>query len=116
MCDIDGCISGSPEQFNTILSALKAAGHHVNIVSGDNPKSPSGPTFASKVAYLQSVGVTDCWDQLVVVTGDIPAAKAKWCKENNVQIAFDNSIPNAKAMIGVGVPLVVVPWATREKT
>lgn len=113
--DVDGTISADPSGFCDLMCALKADGNRVYVVSGDSPDSPSGPTWQSKADYLNKIGVTQCWDQLVVVSGDIPAQKALWCQQHHVDVAIDNSIPNAKALVAAGIHLVLVPWATRQK-
>ena len=115
MIDVDGTISADPDAVGEVMRALKSGGCYVAIVTGSNPDSPSGPTWQSKVEYLKSVGVTDCWDDLVVVSGDIPAQKAAWFQQNKIDAAIDNNVLNAKAILKAGVPLVLVPWATREK-
>jgi len=115
MIDIDQTISADPPALCDLMCALKADGNRVYIVSGNSPNSVSGNTWQEKCDYLNKVGVTQCWDQLVVVSGDIPAQKALWCQEHGIDVAIDNSIPNAKAMIAAGTPLVLVPWATRQK-
>ena len=116
MIDADGTITADVPGFCDLMCALRADGNRVVIVSGSNPDSPTGPTWQSKVAYLQSVGITQCWDELVVVSGDIPAQKALWCQQNNVDVAIDNSKPNANALVAAGLPLVLVPWATRSNS
>ncbi len=113
LIDIDGSISSDPPAFCDLMCALKADGNRVYVVSGSSPDSPSGPTWADKAAYLNKVGVTQCWDQLVVVSGDIPAQKALWCQQHGIDVAIDNDKNNAQAMIQAGVALVLVPWATR---
>jgi hypothetical protein len=115
LVDIDGTISADPSGLCDLMCALKASGENtIYIVSGNGATSTSGNTWQEKCDYLQSVGVTKCWDSLTVVGGDIPAAKAQFCKDHNVDVAIDNSKPNAKAMIAAGVSLVLVPWATRS--
>ena len=114
MVDIDGTISAAPQQFRDILGSLQNAGYHIVIVSGTNPNSPSGPTWDTKVAYLKDIGFTTNWDELVVVSGDLPQAKALWCQQNNCTVAIDNDKQNAQALVNAGVALVLVPWATRE--
>lgn len=114
LVDVDGSISSDPPGFCDLMCALKANGNHVFIVTGSNPDSPSGGTWASKIAYLEKVGVTQCWDTLTVVSGDVPAQKALWCQENKIDVAIDNDKRNAQAMIQAGVQLVLVPWASRE--
>ena len=113
MFDIDGTIDANPHHFCRIMCALKAQGDHVSVVSGSGNNPPSGNTFQDKCNYLCSLGVTECWDDLTVISGDIPAGKAKWAQENGCSVAFDNSKANAKALLAAGVPLVLVPWATR---
>ena len=116
MVDIDGTVSDYPHLLCEVLCSMKAAGDvYVAIVSGASPNSPSGGTWADKAAYLNAQDFTKCWDELVVVSGDVPALKAKWCMDHSVSMAIDNSIPNAKALTDEGVPLVLVPWKSRTK-
>lgn len=111
--DIDGTISADPSAFCDLMCALKAGGNIVCILTGTGKGGPSGATMQSKLDYLQSVGVTKCWDNIALVTGDIPMQKALWCQQHNVDVVIDNDKDNAKALIAAGIPLVLVPWATR---
>lgn len=113
-CDIDGVISSAPEQMQTIMAGLRKEGHYVAVISACEPgnPSPSGNTWASKCAFLQSVNFT-AWDELVTVEGDVPALKSQWCKDHAVQIFCDNDKRNAKAAVAAGIPLVLVPWESR---
>lgn len=113
-CDIDGVISSAPEQMQTIMSGLRADGHYVAVISAaEGDPSPSGNTWDSKCQFLQSVGFT-AWDELVTVTGDVPALKAQWCSDHAVQIFCDNNKANARAAVKAGIPLVLVPWESRQ--
>jgi uncharacterized HAD superfamily protein len=114
MIDIDGTIAAAPAIYCDLMCALKADGNRVYILSGNGNNGPSGNTWQEKCDYLNKVGVTQCWDSLTVVTGDIPAQKALWCQEHKVDVAIDNDKNNSKALIAAGVPLVLVPWATRS--
>jgi hypothetical protein len=114
-CDIDGVISAAPEQMQTILEGLRNDGHYIAIISAcENDPSPSGNTWQSKYEFLTSVGVT-AWDELVTVTGDIPKMKAQWNSDHAVQIFIDNNVQNAKASVKAGIPLVLVPWESKQK-
>ena len=114
MFDIDGTIDADPHHFCRIMCALKAqGGNTIHVVSGSGNNPDSGNTWQEKANYLSSLGVTECWDTLTVVSGDVPTAKAKFCSDNGVSVAFDNSKANAKAILAAGTPLVLVPWATR---
>ena len=50
---------------------------------------------------------------MVLVSGDIPTQKALVCQEMHIDVVIDNDKQNAQAIIAAGVPLVLVPWATR---
>ena len=115
--DIDGTLNAAPAQFVGLLSAIKAAGYRVSILTGaaDNPITQS--TFNDKSNFLNEMGLGQCWDDMTVLSsmGDLAQTKAKWCSDNSVDVLIDNSIPNAKAAVANGIPLVLVPWASRVK-
>lgn len=111
--DIDGTVDAAPHQFERLLSALRAAGHYVIMLSGSGNHPPSGNSYKTKCNYLSGLGLAECWDELVIVTGDVAQLKAQWCQDNNIHVLIDNSKSNAEAASKAGVALVLVPWATR---
>lgn len=110
--DLDGTISAYPTEMCDLMCALKSTGYTVVILSGSGDDPKSGNTFEDKCDLLKTLGVTQCWDTMVVVGGDIAALKAQWCKENNVSIMIDNNLANCKAALKSGVTLALVPWAS----
>ncbi len=79
----------------SLMSALKAAGHTVVILTGCSAKKPTQQDVDEKTQYLQSLGLGSAWDEIVVF-GDPPhKAKAKWIKKNKVDLLVENSAENA---------------------
>lgn len=113
--DIDGNVDAAPTQMQGIMTALKAAGWTVEILSGVTGVATQAD-FENKSNYLNSLGCGQCWDHMTVVshpTGDVAGAKAQWLSEHGADVFIDNSKSNAKQAIKAGVPLVLVPWASR---
>lgn len=106
--DIDGTIDADPVSFESLMSALTAAGHRVVILTGCSSKKPGPRDLADKRRYLNSIGVGHCYDE-VVVFGDPPhKAKAKWLKKHNADILIDNSVKNAQ--LAASFCTVLMPW------
>ena len=106
--DIDGTTDLDPSVFASLMSALKAAGHNVVILTGCSEKKPTQQDLDEKAQYLKSIGQGSCWDELVVF-GDPPhKAKAKWVKKNHVDLLIDNSAENAD--LAAKHCVVLVPW------
>jgi len=110
--DIDGTLDTNKVDMASLLSALHSAGHRISIVTGSSSPIPGKQDVADKMDYLRSLGMDDYWDTLVVI-GDPPhAAKAEWCKKNNVDMLFDNSVQNAK--LASKYTLVMLPWNSKQ--
>jgi acid phosphatase class B len=115
--DLDNTIDATPKQFQSLMSSLVATGQTVVVVTGTSDPAPTQAIWDAKYSYLKSLGCANCWSQLVVIAhgdGDVSEDKAKWCKDNGVDILIDNSKDNARAAVDAGVDLVLVPWATRS--
>lgn len=116
--DQDGTILSAPVQFRAIMCALKAAGHHITVLTGDTGGWPMGQAgWDKKYSMLESVGVTDCWDELVFIELTDQAladAKGQWCAANGIAVLIDNTKANAQAAIDNRIPLALVPWETRN--
>lgn len=115
-CDIDGTITSAPEQFETLLSALRAAGHRVTVITGSSNSPVTQNDFTEKVKYLTGLGCVGCYDDLVVIGAEgkqLAKAKAKYCESEGIDIFIDNDLDNAQRATPV-VPLVLVPWTTRK--
>ena len=115
--DLDNTIDAAPKQLQSLMSGLLAAGHLVVVLTGTAEDAPSQEVWQAKADYLNTLGCGSCWSSMTVVAsadGSGAEAKAKWCDENGVDILIDNSKDNAKAATKAGVPLVLVPWASRS--
>jgi hypothetical protein len=104
-----------------MLRALREAGHTVVILTAIAASDPSDPkaAWAAKVQQLHGLDCDDCWDSMMVF--DIPdgpklaVAKSDACKSLGVALFIENNVANAKAAVNAGVPMVLVPQATRVK-
>lgn len=115
-CDIDGTITSAPYQFETLLTALRAAGHRVTILTGCSDSPVTQEDFDAKVQFLTGLGAVGCWDDMVVFglkDKKLAKAKAQWMADNGVSIFIDNDLRNAERATPY-VPLVLVPWTTRK--
>jgi hypothetical protein len=115
--DIDGTIAAAPQQMQELASSLQAAGHRVSVLTGCASDPLTQQDWDDKANYLNSLGCGSCYDDLTVIShgvkGGLAQAKAQWCASTGVDVLMDNSKDNAKAAAAAGVPLVLVPWATR---
>ena len=115
--DLDNTIDTNPKEFQSLMQALRAAGHVVTVLTGTGDEAATQEVWTEKCQYLATLGCGNCWDDMTVIAspgGPSSDEKAKWCNEHGVDILIDNSKENAKAAIAAGVPLVLVPWATRS--
>ncbi len=112
-CDVDGTIDANPEIMQFLASAIRKAGGKVAILTGLKGTSKITPAdVAVKRAYLQELGF-GAYDSLVVFPDnkDLPAAKARWCRDHGADLMIDNDRGNAQA--AVSSCMVLVPWGTR---
>lgn len=110
--DIDGTIDAAPNEFQSLMSSIRASGNDVVILTGCSRETVTQDDIETKTQYLQSLGVGNCYDSLVVFSHPPAEKKAQWIKENSVDILVDNSKENARA--AMQYCLVLVPWATRK--
>ncbi len=110
--DIDGTIDAEPSLMQGLMSALKAAGHQVVVLTGCGTEKAEPSDILAKTEYLQSLGCGSCYDQLVVLGDPTDELKAEWLKTHNADVLVDNDKGNAKA--AAGICPVLVPWASRK--
>jgi hypothetical protein len=112
--DIDGTLDAYPNELRGIMGSVMAAGHQIYILTGTQDDVATQDDWQKKVDYVKALGCESVWDKLIVVSGDdIAKAKAKWCKDNGVDVLIDNDKDNAKAVTAEGI-LVLVPWGSRK--
>lgn len=91
--DCDQTITAAPELFGVVMTALRDAGVRVTVLTAnDDPGAPAN--------LLESHGLQDCYDALVVVTNDDDeraAAKARYCDEAGVDLLIDDNPENCAA-------------------
>jgi len=110
--DINGTIDADPVDYESLMSALRAAGHQVVILTGCSSPKPTKADIKEKADYLQSIGCGHCYDKLKVF-GDPPhEAKAKYCKKHHVDILIDNSVKNAQ--LASEHCTVLLPWNDKQ--
>jgi hypothetical protein len=118
--DLDGMISANPIEMQGLLSALRAAGHSVVIITGHSGDTVTQDDWNNKLNYLNKLGCQECFDTLVVIANppgsDLAAAKANWLSDNACSIFFDNAVANVKSASAAGVPLCLVNWANKVKS
>jgi|SRR5215472_12098444 len=111
--DLDGCIDAFPREFQSIMSALKAAGHRIVVVTGTADVAATEQVFHEKAEYLASLGCGECYDQLIVVahpSEDVADMKADVLEDIEASVLFDNRKKNAKK----APCLTLVPWQSRK--
>lgn len=117
--DIDATLDGYPQEMLALMQGLKTSGHRIAVLTGTSDDQATQADWNEKAGYLVSLGLGECWDDLVVFSHNgqdedaLPNQKAQWCVDNGVHVFVDNNKSNARAAVAAGVPLVMVPWATR---
>lgn len=115
--DLDNTIDAAPHEMQTLMSVIKASGHWVAVVTGTASDAATQDVWQAKANYLNSLGCGACWNSMTVLThtnGDLPTIKAQWLVDNGFDVLIDNDKDNAKAATAAGIPLVLVPWASRS--
>lgn len=116
-CDIDGTANAAPEQMLGLLSALKSAGNHITILTGVSDSVVTQQDFDQKSDYLSALGLSAVWDDMCVFANpagtDLADMKAQYAKSHDCAVLIDNAKANARAASAAGIPLCLVPWATR---
>jgi hypothetical protein len=54
--DVDGCIDAAPRELQSLCSALIAAGHEVDVVTGNSDSPVTAQDRQEKLNYLNSLG------------------------------------------------------------
>lgn len=116
MIDMDGTLTAAPAAFSQMLGALHDAGNYIAVVTGYEEGPATQEVWQQKLAHLQALDLGNCWDELVVIGGDVPTGKVNWCQQNGATVCIDNNVANAKALVAAGMPLVLVPWETKVKS
>lgn len=106
--DLNGTIDSDPVTFESLMSALMAAGHQVVVLTGCSATKPTKKDKKEKKHLLNSIGCGHCYDKLVVF-GDPPhKAKAKWIAKHHVDLFIDNSVQNVQ--LAAGDCTVLLAW------
>jgi hypothetical protein len=112
--DIDGVLDAFPSQMHYLMTALKAAGSYVCIITGASHDKVTPQDVQAKQHLLTSLGFgKESYDDLVVLPMPHPQNKAKYIKDNKISLLIDNSKDNAKKACKY-VPVLIL-WNSREK-
>jgi hypothetical protein len=112
--DIDGTLDAFPSVMLALCSALIAAGNHVYIITGVEADKVTPADVAAKTSYLTGLGFgKGTYTQLIVIPEPHDENKAKECKDNDIELLIDNSVPNVKAAKGVCACLLL--WNNKKK-
>lgn len=116
--DLDGCIDAYPREMQSLMQSLRAAGHHVEVVTGVESSEATETTLEEKATYLASLGCGECYDRLVVVAYDptsleVAANKVAYLQSIGCHTLVDNTKANAQAATEAGI-LALVPWGARQ--
>ena len=103
--DLDGCISSTPDAMRALMGGLQAQGCEVHVLSG-SPGIATQEELADKKALLDSLGVGDCFDKLIAVSGpekDVAAGKVNYLTHVGAKALVDDRKKNCKAARKAGV-------------
>jgi hypothetical protein len=114
--DLDGTIDAFPRELQSMMSALRAAGHEVEVVSGANTDTVTQSDVDAKAELLASLGCGECYDRLVVLPGPESAVaerKTAYLRSVNASMLIDNRKENVKSATDAGI-LALLPWGSKE--
>lgn len=112
--DLDGTIDSFPRVFQSLMSALMAAGHHVYVVTGVDSSEVTGDDKTAKQQYLTSLGIgPECYTELVVCPKPHPANKVDQIEELDIDAVFDNKKGTVKKAASHAAAFLL--WNSKEK-
>ena len=110
--DIDGSADSAPKEFQSLMAALRAAGHKVVILTGVSSPKVTAQDVQEKENYLRELGLGESYDKLKVFSNPPSQAKAAYCAKHGIDILIDNNTKTAR--LADKYCVVLVPWATRD--
>lgn len=111
--DIDGTIDSFPRVFQSLMSALTAAGHHVYVITGVSEDKVTQADIDAKRQYLTSIGISDDdYFKLIICPKPHPKNKAACVTANDIALLIDNKKSTAKATKAQCAVLVL--WNSKE--
>ena len=101
--DIDGTLDAFPTIIQHMMSAFKAAGDRIVILTGTDGTRVNQDQIDAKRTYLANMGVSsDLYDALIVCPDPHDVNKAKAVQSENILVIFDNDKANIKAAAKAG--------------
>jgi hypothetical protein len=107
--DIDGTITAAPAAFAAIMRALRRDGHEVHVVTGQTDPITTEDTTA-RLRQLEKLGIgTDCYER-IHLSGppDWVSDKADYCREQGLDLVFENDVAYGRAIAAVGCPVTIM--------
>lgn len=111
--DIDATIDAAPSVFLSLMQALRTAGHRVVVLTGCADPKVTPQDMQDKTAYLNSLGLGEAYDELVVFSDPTADKKAQWLREHKADLFIDDKKTNLKA--AEGDVFCLRPWQSRTK-
>jgi hypothetical protein len=114
--DLDGTLDIYPQELRAIMSAVRAAGDTVIVISGSHKGFVDQGEVDGKAQMLASLGLDRCYDELVVIPGpetDVADRKAAYLQSIQASVLIDNRKKNCRAATKAGM-LALCPWGSRE--
>ena len=112
--DLDGTIDSFPRVFQSLMTALVHAGHHVYVITGVSDPQVTPEDIAAKKSYLTSLGIGPAdYTQLIVCPSPHPKHKAKAVETNKIDLMIDNKKGTAKKVDPEAAVLIL--WNSKEK-
>lgn len=112
--DLDGTADAFPRVFQSLMSALVAAGHHVYVVTGVSDDQVTQADIDAKKQYLTKLGIgPEAYTSLVVVPSPHPKNKLDQIEKLNIALVIDNKRGTVKKAAPHAVSLLL--WNSQEK-
>lgn len=110
--DIDGTIDAFPRVFQSLISALATAGHHVFIITGVDADTVTQADIEAKRLYLVSMGIVT-YTSLIVCPTPHAENKARVIQEQDIELFIDNDKGNVKAAAKSGAVSLLL-WNAKQ--
>lgn len=112
--DLDGTADSFPRVFQSLCSALTAAGHHVIILTGSSTDTVTPEDVEAKREYLTSLGFgPESYSSIVVVPKPHPKNKAAEVATLDIDLLIDNKQGTVKKT-ALECPSLLL-WNSKEK-
>jgi uncharacterized HAD superfamily protein len=105
--DIDGTITAAPVAFAAIAKALLAAGHEVHVLTGTMDTALNAGHMQRRKEQLATIGFP--YTHLTIVHAPLHVeSKAAYCRDHDIVLMFEDSIPYGDAIAAAGTFVMMV--------